>query len=106
MVQKHRARPEDLPALYFYVGKRIREFREGCGMSQEDLAKGIGVARTTLIRFESGAQRIPLEVIYRAAILFKIRVDQLLPEANAKLLKTTEQAFLEFLAGNTSQEES
>jgi transcriptional regulator with XRE-family HTH domain len=92
-------RSKELPALYFYVGKRIREAREAADMTQGELAQKISLVRTSIVNFESGRQRIPLEDIYRFAQIFGISISDLLPELNAALLLTTEQAFMEFLKG-------
>ena len=50
------------------VGKRIREVREGLGMSQVDFAKAIGVTKQTLYKYENDIiTNIPSDKIEAAA---------------------------------------
>jgi Zn-dependent peptidase ImmA (M78 family)/DNA-binding XRE family transcriptional regulator len=56
----------DLRAL----GSRIREARETFGWTQQQLADGVGVSRTTVVAIEKGERRLkPAELIQVAALL-------------------------------------
>jgi len=39
------------------TGKRLRELREARGLSQEEVAKAIGVGRVTYLKYENGENR-------------------------------------------------
>ena len=39
------------------TGKRLRELREAKGLSQEEVAKAIGVGRVTYLKYENGENR-------------------------------------------------
>jgi len=56
---------------------RLREFRENRGMSQEALAKKVGVTRQTIISIE-GSRYVPsLVLALRLARAFKCKVEDL-----------------------------
>lgn len=52
-----------IEAIYGAIGQRVRYIREAVGMSQADLAKRIGMERTTVVNFENGHQRCMLHTI-------------------------------------------
>ena len=57
---------------------RLKALRKGVHMRQEDVAKQIGVARTTYLNMESGA-RLPREYeLQKLSELYKIPVDDIL----------------------------
>lgn len=47
------------------VGKLIRETRKAKGLTQKELGERIGVAESTLSRFENGEQNLTLETLAR-----------------------------------------
>ena len=59
------------------TGKRLRELREARKMSQEDVAKLIGVGRTTYLKYESDENR-PVRKIRELTSLFNVTADYLL----------------------------
>ena len=71
-------RKEQKTRLYKLLAERIKAKRQG--MSQEDVAKRIGVSRTTLINIESGDQSVPLHVLLALAHVFQCRLEDLLPQ--------------------------
>lgn len=68
--------------VYKSVGKKIRELREEKGVSQELLAKSVGVSRASLVNYESGKQPMSLAVLYRIALKLDVAVVTLLPPAS------------------------
>ncbi len=60
--------------LIQHVGQRIREFRTsyggGTGISQDALAKALGVASNTISRWETGTYRPTIEDLERLAGFF------------------------------------
>ena len=69
------------------TGEKIKELRKKCGISQEELAKRIGVSRRSLIYYEQG-DSFPTkpEVITALAEAFGITTDELLGGACADSL--------------------
>lgn len=59
----------DTDALYQVVGLRIRERREGSGgkLSQEKLAKRLGISRASIVNIEAGRQHAPLHLLWQIA---------------------------------------
>jgi putative transcriptional regulator len=56
---------------------KLREYREGSGLSQERLAERVGVTRQTIISIEGGRYVPSLELALRLAKRFKCRVEDL-----------------------------
>jgi DNA-binding XRE family transcriptional regulator len=79
---KHKARPvnEDGDALYtfeevfpeIHLGMAVRGFRNRDGMTQEELAKRLGVAQTRVSELESGKRRISIAMAKRLSVVFDI----------------------------------
>jgi len=57
-----------IEACHISVGVRIRMIRETLGMSQDDLAKRVGLQRTSVVNTEQGRQRLLLDGIERYAM--------------------------------------
>jgi transcriptional regulator with XRE-family HTH domain len=49
-----------LEPVYRQIGARVQSIRETLGWTQEDLAKKVGLTRTSITNFEAGRQRILL----------------------------------------------
>ena len=60
------------------LGKRIRQFRESAGLTQEDLARAANIGRVTLIRLEKGEQTPRFKTLNAIAEALEIRVRELL----------------------------
>jgi DNA-binding XRE family transcriptional regulator len=56
---------------------RIKELRARYDMTQEDLAKAVGVTRQTIIYLEKGTYNPSLELAYRVAKALKTTLDDL-----------------------------
>lgn len=59
------------------TGDRIKYLRESRGLSQEQLGKIIGVDRTTIVKWETGASR-PTRYLKRLAHYFNVTTDYIL----------------------------
>ena len=64
--------------IYRLVAFRIEYNREKAGMTQEKLAKAIGLDRTTVVNIERGRQRILLHTIKDIAVALNIKPVELL----------------------------
>lgn len=61
-----------------YVRLRIKDVREDKDLNQEDVAKAIGIPRSTYCNYESGRRNIPNQVLFDLANYFNVSIDYLL----------------------------
>ena len=66
--------------IYFIIGRKIKETRTRLSITQTELAKKIGMVRTSLTNIESGEQKLPIHVLYKIADILKVPITDLLPE--------------------------
>jgi transcriptional regulator with XRE-family HTH domain len=73
--------PSDLPALNggvdwvnLHVCQRMKSKRILCKMSQEHLAKALGMSYQQLQRYESGKSRLPCSMLFRAAMALDVPI--------------------------------
>ena len=59
------------------IGNKIQELRKKNGMSQEELAEKIGVARQTISKWELGETSPDLKQAKELSKIFKISLDEL-----------------------------
>jgi Zn-dependent peptidase ImmA (M78 family)/DNA-binding XRE family transcriptional regulator len=62
------------------LGERLRIARSTAGLTQEDAASELGVARTTLITIEQGQRRVRPEELRTLANIYEVSVNDLLRE--------------------------
>ncbi len=56
---------------------RLVERRQELGMKQEDVARALGVPRTTYVRYETGSRRPSIDVVLRIAQILDKPVETL-----------------------------
>ena len=56
---------------------RIREFRARYNMTQEELAKKVGVRRETIVFLEKGKYNPSLKLAYKVAKVFNTTIEEL-----------------------------
>ena len=56
---------------------RIKEFRAKYNLTQEDLAKKVGVRRETIVFLEKGKYNPSLKLAHDVAIVLKAKIDDL-----------------------------
>jgi putative transcriptional regulator len=56
---------------------RIKELRARYDMTQEDLAKDVGVTRQTIVYLEKGTYNPSLELAHRVAKVLKTTIEEL-----------------------------
>jgi transcriptional regulator with XRE-family HTH domain len=66
-------------ALYKLLGKRIKLQRSRQGWTQIQLAKELGLSRTSIANIEAGHQNTPLHVLYDVCLALKLQLKDLLP---------------------------
>lgn len=83
--------------------QKIKEFRIKKGLSQESVAKAIGVSRPTYTAIEAGKQKLDLEESKKLANLFGIDVDSLLT-GNVPNIMKYKHMILTYLRMNLSKD--
>ncbi len=64
--------------FYKKLAKRIKSIRKNLGLSQEFVAKKMGIDRITVSKIENGARKVGADEIAKLAEIFNISVDALL----------------------------
>ena len=59
------------------IGKKIMDLRKKCGLSQEELAEKVGVARQTISKWELGETSPDLKQAQALSKIFKVSLDEL-----------------------------
>ncbi|HXL56053.1 MAG TPA: type II toxin-antitoxin system antitoxin SocA domain-containing protein [Chitinophagaceae bacterium] len=72
------------------MGKRIMELRKAKGLSQEELAKGIGISRSSLVQIEQGNRYVDVLELHKLSILLEFSLDEFL-SADFKVEDEVEQ---------------
>lgn len=62
------------------VGIRLQLARKRGGLTQGELAERIGITRAAYANVEAGRQRIPVDVVWRAAVSLRVPFSSLVPE--------------------------
>jgi transcriptional regulator with XRE-family HTH domain len=72
---------ENLPKVEFYrqLGAKIRRFRTQRKLSQDGLAKLVGLTRTSLTNIEQGRQHPPLHKFCEIVEQLRVDISELLP---------------------------
>ncbi|SDX46249.1 helix-turn-helix transcriptional regulator [Paenibacillus sp. CF384] len=61
-----------------HLGNTIAELRESRAIKQEDLARTLGISRSTLSHYEKNRRKPPLDIIVLLATTFNIPVEQII----------------------------
>ncbi len=88
------------------LGERLRVARSAAGMTQEDVARELAIARTTVIAIEQGQRRIRPDELRALAGLFRISVNDLLRDnsVHVDLVAKFRRAIGESFASPASEE--
>lgn len=62
------------------IGKRIKELRKKSGMTQGELAIGVGVTYQQIQKYEKGTSSISTDKLFKIAEILGINIDMLLKE--------------------------
>ncbi len=71
---------EDARAIYREVGANIREIREKKPLKQHELAKLVGLTRTSITNIESGRQKVLVHTLLALAQAMDVSAQRLLPK--------------------------
>lgn len=64
--------------IYEEFGERLKVLRNERNMTQEELAKQIGISRTNIGQYETGVRKVPLNIILQFSEFFGVSVNDLL----------------------------
>lgn len=81
----------DTNRFYLEVGEKVRAVRKAAGMDQENLARHLGLSRTTIINIEKGRQRLSLEQAWLISHIFEISITNLLPPSQTNDIAAWEE---------------
>src|SRR5712691_10767271 len=70
----------DVERPYREVGRKIKEWREQCGLTQELLASQVFLTRASITNIEKGRQKLPLHTLINIAMALGTHPTSLLPE--------------------------
>ena len=59
------------------MNNRIKEYRKGRNLTQDDLAKAVGVTRQTIISLENGKYIASLFLAFKLAKYFGVRIEDI-----------------------------
>ena len=79
-----------------HIGKVIREHRKKIGMSQEELAKEVGVSRSAVAKWENNYGTPDIANIKIIALLFELSIDELLAD-EGEHSEPTENFYTQYL---------
>jgi transcriptional regulator with XRE-family HTH domain len=68
--------------VYSELGLRVRYYRQQAQMTQLELARRVGLGRTSITNIELGQQHIPLHLLYPIAHALGQTPQKLLPATN------------------------
>ncbi|MDE2166246.1 MAG: helix-turn-helix transcriptional regulator [Alphaproteobacteria bacterium] len=85
------------------LGARLREAREYLGLSQDEVAKYLGIPRTALSHIESGQRRIDALELKKVALLYKRPLAYFTGEAQADASVPDDVAHLARAAAGLSE---
>lgn len=84
--------------------KTLRELRDERGLTQEDMAKALGVSKATYCGYETGAHALTLRDAQIIAKRLQLRVDDILfPVQRVHAARTSRRASDEIEAGHDEQ---
>ena len=63
--------------FYKYVGSRIKMLRKKRKIKQTELAEHLGINPTTLVNYENGIRKIPLDTAIQIAAFFNVSLDSI-----------------------------
>lgn len=68
-----------------YVGAKIKEYRKNYGLKQDELAKKIGVGKTTISNYEVGLRSPKKPQMIRLAEVFGVSIDDFFPKEESDI---------------------
>jgi transcriptional regulator with XRE-family HTH domain len=73
--------PSDIEKIYIHIGKQIKAARNAKNIKQEDLAKMVGLSRTSIVNIEKGRQRLLIHTLVDIGNALSVDIGALLAPA-------------------------
>jgi len=70
---------EDNVNLDEYIAIKVKELRIKSDMSQQGLAKEMGLTRTSIVNIEKGLQKLNVKNLHKLCCVFKVKSKDILP---------------------------
>ncbi len=83
--------------LYEALGRLVRSHRERAQLTQDELARRVGMTRTSITNIESGRQKVQIHTLYQIARSLEVSPNALLPSPTEDLPEMAETQLLEDL---------
>lgn len=64
------------------LGKKLRNLRKECEMTQDDIAEVLDMSRTSFSKYENGASTPPLTTLRKLATIYNVPLDYLIYDDN------------------------
>jgi transcriptional regulator with XRE-family HTH domain len=85
------------------IGRRIMELRKTKGLSQEELAKNLGISRSSMVQIEQGNRYLDVQELQRLSLLLEFSIDDFLsknfqPAHKEKIPETKKETMEERIA--------
>ena len=90
--------------LYTALGGIIRGRRAHVGMTQDELARQVGMTRTSITNIERGKQKVQLDTLYDIAAALEVPARDLLPSARMAARAVEDRLPEKFTADLTAAE--
>jgi transcriptional regulator with XRE-family HTH domain len=75
---------KELSELNMWMGKRLLQLRVSAGVSQNEFARQLEIARMTLVNIENGIQTITNWVLFNSATILGVQVSEFFPALDKK----------------------
>lgn len=72
--------------VYVNCGKRLKELRKGKKLTQSDVAKLMNISTTSVVNYEAGTRKIPLEYLLAFARFYGVTIDFLVDNHAAPMI--------------------
>ena len=66
-------------ALYLHIGRCLRNARRALDLQQSEVAKALGMTRTSIVNIECGNQALPIHRLYEFCKVLKLNPNAVLP---------------------------
>lgn len=81
------AQDTSVRAFYEQVGVLLKSARQSAGLTQEQLADGLGLTRASVANLEAGRQRVPVHTLLAAADVVGVELTTLLPSMRQQAME-------------------
>jgi len=81
--------------LYNWIGKKLRYHRNEQELTQMQVARAIGVRRTSITNIEAGIQKLPISLLFEICNVLKLEPCEILPSLSEIKLNDLEEIQLD-----------